>query len=156
MRLAQELGFDANSLRRCAGLGSTAAPCVEPTGIVDLLITTAPAGTGAIARNRVDVTEVRGTVVALRSRDHRKTKPALAAFTTLYEPQAPRRQAFGKGSGNPSSRIGTSPLFNSSARSASMSAHTVSCRMGRAHRRRQPHPNTIIATSLIVHSWPCG
>ena len=131
--LAEELG-----VRRDADVlgGAPASPSmrctmrVEPTGIVDLLITTVPGREHRrdLARHGVDEREVGRAVVALgrRHAEEHELGVARRVRRAEHEPQPARPRPSATSSGSPSSRIGTSPLFSRSTRSASMSAQTTS------------------------------
>ena len=127
-------GFDA-TITSSGGAPASASTRwtmrVEPTGIVDLLITTVPGrSTGAISRATVSTNE-RSAEPSSPCGVGTQRNTNAAAFAAFGAPSTKRsrrdERPSASSSGSPSSRIGTSPLLSRSTRSASMSAHTTSC-----------------------------
>ena len=146
--LAQELGVrrDADLLDRARPprRGCAAPARVEPTGIVDLLITTVPGrSTGAISRATVlDEREVGRAVVAPAASGRRGTRTrrcsprsARRRRTSAGGTRGPRRRS----AGSPSSRIGISPLDSAADPfRVDVGARHPVAEVGQAGRRGQP------------------
>ncbi len=125
-------GFEATPTCSIAAPASARMRCtsrVEPTGIVDLLMTTVPAcSTGAISRATSSTNERSAEPSsAWGVGTQRNTNSAmLAAF---FAPTTKRSRCDDRPSctsaASPSSRIGISPFDSAATRSASMSAHVT-------------------------------